>query len=70
MHLLILRSQFLYRIHIFQSEFCAKTVILESVRAYIISICYKEQSKIPEDDVDKGRSVSDLKSDQLTEIVH
>jgi hypothetical protein len=32
---------------LFQSEFCAKTVILESVSAYISLMCYKEQSRTP-----------------------
>ena len=44
-------------------EFCAKTVILESVSAYVILMSCKRQSWTAEDGVDKRSNTSELKSD-------
>jgi len=50
-------------------EICAKTVILDTVCAYITLKCYKNSRELPDDGVDKRRKASELKSDQLTKKV-
>jgi hypothetical protein len=41
-------------------EFCAKTVILELVSAYVILMCCKKQSQTAEDDVNIHQNMSEL----------
>jgi hypothetical protein len=41
-------------------EFCAKTVILESVSVYVSLLCCKKQSWTAEDGVNKHQNMSEL----------
>jgi len=52
----------LHRIHSGKCEFCTKTVIVESVSAYVILMCHKERSQeLLEDGVNKGRNALELR---------
>jgi hypothetical protein len=47
-------------------DFCVKTVILESVSAYVVVMSCRKRQELPQDGVDTNRSTSELQRDNMT----